>query len=285
MQAAGLTCTTRRGSTIDRFRDRLIFGIRDLDGDLVGFTARCAPGVSAAVPKYLNTPHTALYNKSSSLFGLGEQAPRLRDGANLVLVEGPLDALAVDLLNTDDSTRLASLAACGTAMSTQHGEVLASLVHSHTIIAFERDPAGLKASERAAIALGSQLPSMYTATLPRGSDPATVLADAGARGLRNRVMQLRPLTDAVMAEHIAAWPNLRENAEARVGCLRELSHLLHQIAPYDISRQATRLPALLGLDQVTVTRELADAVSCSPERDSAAMARAVGARQERRVRI
>ncbi len=97
----GLVSITRDGRVIDRFRDRLTFGIRDLQGGLLGFTARAAPQVPDTVPKYLNTPRTLLYDKSRSLFGLGEQTPHLRHGATPVLVEGPLDAIAIDLTNTD----------------------------------------------------------------------------------------------------------------------------------------------------------------------------------------
>jgi DNA primase len=107
LNAAGLVSSTSRGGSVDRFRDRLTFGIRDLDETLVGFTARCAPASPNSVPKYLNTPRTALYNKSSVMFGLGEQAGRLRDGYNLVLVEGPFDALAVDRVNAGGASRLA----------------------------------------------------------------------------------------------------------------------------------------------------------------------------------
>jgi len=259
--AAGLVSTTRTGGTIDRFRDRLTFGIRDLDGNLVGFTARCAPGASASVPKYLNTPRTALYDKSSSLFGLGEQAPNLRDGYNLVLVEGPLDALAVDLVNSAGSTRLAPLAACGTAITRAHGAVISRLAQGHVIVALDRDPAGMKAAEAAYDALRDQLTSLLTASLPPRSDPAQTLATAGPSGLRRHLTQLRPLADSIVDHRIAARPNLGDNAEARVACLREVTRVVARMTPEDATHQAARLSGILGLDQATVTRELTDAVT------------------------
>lgn len=263
LQAAGLTCTTRRGGTIDRFRDRITFGIRDVNGNLVGFTARCAPKAASSVPKYLNTPDTALYDKASTLFGLGEQRANLRDGANLVLVEGPLDALAVDLIS-DGSTRLAPLAACGTAMTAHHSEILSELVRGHVVVAFDRDPAGLQAAERACAILSGQLASLFAASLPDRSDPAQTLGQSGPEGLRGCLTQLRPLAQAIVDEHLAAWHNLDDNAEARVACLREISCVLARVGQRDMTSHAARLTSVLGLDHGTVTRELADAVSAPP---------------------
>jgi DNA primase len=271
--AAGLVSTTRTGGTIDRFRDRLTFGIRDLDGNLVGFTARCAPGASASVPKYLNTPRTALYDKGSILFGLGEQAHHLRDGFNLVLVEGPLDALAVDLVNSAGSTRFAPLAACGTAITLTHGAVIAGLVQGHVIVALDRDPAGMKATEAAYDALRGQSASLFTASLPRRSDPAQTLTVAGTSGLQRHLTQLRPLADAIVDDRIAARPNLDGNAEARVACLRQVTRVVARMTPEDATHQAARLSSILGLDQETVTRELTDAVTAtSTNRGSPPMA-------------
>jgi DNA primase len=261
LEAAGLVTTTRTGGTIDRFRDRLTFGIRDLDGNLVGFTARCAPRAADTVPKYLNTPRTTLYDKSSILFGLGEQAHHLRDGFNLVLVEGPLDALAVDLVNSAGSTRLAPLAACGTAITRAHGAVIAGLVQGHVIVALDRDPAGMRAAEAAYDALRGQSASLFTASLPRRSDPAQTLATAGTSGLRQHLTQLRPLADAIVDHRIEARPHLHDNAEARVACLREVTRVVARMTPDDATHQAARLSGILGLDQATVTRELADAVT------------------------
>jgi DNA primase len=258
--AAGLVSTCRRGTTIDRFRDRITFGIRDAEGQLVGFTGRCSPGAGEAVPKYLNSPRSILYDKSSVLFGLGEQGSALRDGANLVLVEGPLDALAVDVASKDNGARLAPLAACGTSLTHRHGELLARIVHAHVIVAFDRDPAGVKASESACAVLSPSLDSLFAARLPDGSDPAHTLVGNGSAALLRSLTELQPLVDQIVEDHLAAWPNLNDNAEARVACLRELSLVLAKTCPRTMARQASRLCDRLGLGSETVTRELADAV-------------------------
>lgn len=258
--AAGLVSTCRRGTTIDRFRDRITFGIRNLQGDLVGFTGRCSPAADDSVPKYLNTPRTTLYDKGSVLFGLGELGPAIRDGANLVLVEGPLDALAVDLASAEGGARLAPLAACGTAISQRHAELLGRLVQGHVIVAFDRDPAGAKASETACATLSPRVNSLFAATLPNGSDPAQTLVGNGPTMLLQDLLHVQPLTDRIVDDRVAAWPNL-DNAEAKVACLREVSHVLTQMSPQTMARQSVRLREQLDLDGDTVTRELAEAVS------------------------
>jgi DNA primase len=258
--AAGLVSTCRRGTTIDRFRDRITFGVRDAEGQLVGFAGRCSPGAGEAVPKYLNTPRSALYDKSSVLFGLGEQAPALRDGANLVLVEGPLDAMAVDVASADNGARLSPLAACGTSLTHQHAQLLARHVQAHVIVAFDHDPAGVKATETAFTTLSPSLPSLFAATLPDTSDPAQALTEQGSATLLRGLTRLQPLADRVVDDHLAAWPNLSDNAEARVACLRELSLVLARTSPRTMARQAARICDRLDLGSDTVTRELSDAV-------------------------
>lgn len=259
--AAGLVSTCRRGTTIDRFRDRITFGIRDTDANLVGFTARSSPAADTSVPKYLNTPRTEVYHKGQVLLGLGEGTPQLRDGFNLVLVEGPLDFLAIDRASTDGTTRLAPMALCGTAMTHRHATLLGSLVQGHTIVAFDHDDAGTNAMALAYAALRPHTASLYAARLS-APDPAGTLQNGGPDAVRQSLGNLRPLLNEVIDNRIAGWPNLADNAEAQVACLRSIAHLIGQLPTGDITTQAARLPAILRLDQATITRELAD-VACS----------------------
>jgi len=100
----GLAVVTRRGTLIDRFRDRVMFGILEgIDNRIiVGFVGRCSPNSGdSTTPKYLNSPNGLVYDKSRYLFGLGEQRSMLRVGARPLLVEGPLDVLAVSRLRLE----------------------------------------------------------------------------------------------------------------------------------------------------------------------------------------
>ena len=112
IQAAGLARRTRRGALVDFFRDRAMFGIRWPDGTLAGFTGRARPGGDRPGPVYLNSRTTGLYHKGSLLFGLYEGRRALAAGARPVLVEGPLDAIAVSAAGP-----YAGVSPCGTALT------------------------------------------------------------------------------------------------------------------------------------------------------------------------
>src|SRR5690348_2377552 len=92
--AAGLVTTSRNGSVIDVFRDRVMFPVRNSDGQVVAFTGRDLSG-RPGVPKYRNTTTTAIYRKSELLYGLAEQFDTHTQPAAVLLVEGPADVVAV----------------------------------------------------------------------------------------------------------------------------------------------------------------------------------------------
>ena len=121
---AGLAKPAQGGQgIIDVFRDRLMFGIHNLDGDLVGFVGRARPGADPRVPKYLNTPTSRAFHKSEVLFGLPEYQDLVAQGADLVRVEGPFDALAITLA-TDG--RAVGVAPLGTALTEQQTQAIAN---------------------------------------------------------------------------------------------------------------------------------------------------------------
>lgn len=142
---AGLAKWSRRGSLIDVMRDRVVFGIRDARGDLVGFTGRAAPGDTDA-PKWLNTPSTRVFAKGEVLFGLAENRERLAAGATPVRVEGVLDALAVTMASNGQAVGLAPL---GTALTAAQAEVLVRAGTSDVVLhATDTDSAGRAAAAK-----------------------------------------------------------------------------------------------------------------------------------------
>ncbi|WP_310962515.1 toprim domain-containing protein [Nocardioides terrisoli] len=260
MLAAGLVTTSRRGSLIDRFRNRVTFGIRDTEGHLIGFTGRAAPGADQTVPRYLNTPRTAIYDKATSLFGLGETASRIREGATPVLVEGPLDALAVDAANSDGPPVFAPLALCGTAFTPGHARQLAASSPGTIVIALDHDASGARAAQSAYFTL-RETPSKLQAPKRQDSkDPAEILGAHEPSAVRAHLNTVTPLADRIVTDHLANWPDIDDNAEARICCLRSIARVVSRMQPSDISRQAARLASHLDLPGETVTRELSTAV-------------------------
>jgi DNA primase catalytic core len=255
--AAGLTCLNRRGTPIDCFRDRITFGIRDANRQLVGFTARCSPEVPAHVPKYLNTRTTAIYDKSQVVFGLGEATSR-RNGA-IVLTEGPLDAIAVDLADIDP-IRMRPLALCGTALTQNHRAAIAALEPSQVILALDADEAGAQARENAYRVLRT---TTDITAIPRHdcTDLAETLRRNGPQGVNALLNSPRPAIDAIIDARLATWPNRTNNAEAGLACLRSLARLVGDLRPADMARQAIRLRESIQLPTDVVTRELAEAIT------------------------
>ncbi|HET7415616.1 MAG TPA: toprim domain-containing protein [Arthrobacter sp.] len=259
---AGLALKSRRGHLIDRFRDRVTFGIRNVQSELIGFTARSSPASPDSVPKYLNTPTTAVYRKSENLFGLGEQAERLQTGATLVLVEGPLDAVAVDLAN-DAESRFAPAALCGTALTEQHATQIAKMVTDDVIVSLDGDTAGNRAAENAYLRLARHLSRLTTPRSMGGSDAAETLRSSGAKALNGHLRTTVPLANRVINARLASWPNLHESAETELAALRDVTRIVARAQPTDVATLARKLAIENGFDLPTVTRELADAMTNS----------------------
>lgn len=119
-----------------------MLGIRTPDGTVAGFIGRARPGAGPGVPKYLNGPETATFNKGDLLSGLNQARRRLARGAIPVIVEGPFDAIAV---TAADPGRYAGMAPCGTALTSHQVAALADIAdvrETGTLVALDGDTAG-----------------------------------------------------------------------------------------------------------------------------------------------
>jgi DNA primase catalytic core len=181
---AGLARLSRTGRLLDYMRDRVVFPIHDLYGEVIGFTGRDMsrrPGT----PKYLNTPTTPVYQKSTALFGLGPQLarrdPRDHRPVRAVLVEGAADAIAVHRMAHDHGEHLISAALCGVMLTEGHVQLLAAALPPGTplTLVLDGDNAGRQAFERWLPHLRQWQSTVEVATLPDGVDPADLLAAHG----------------------------------------------------------------------------------------------------------
>ena len=206
IQAAGLARRSRRGTLIDTFRDRAMLPIRAADGTVAGFIGRVSDDAPPGTPKYLNSPRTALYDKSTILFGLYEARDALAAGGRPVIVEGPLDAIAV---TTAGQGRYVGVSPCGTALTRQHAVVLraaADLSASGVLVAFDSDPAGRQASVRAYPILVEVTAEISTVTQPPGQDPAHIFAERGAGYLAEYLaICTQPLADLITDTELVRW--------------------------------------------------------------------------------
>lgn len=269
LMAAGLTQRSRRGTLVDRFRDRVMVGLHDADGHLVGFIGRTGPGTDADTPKYLNSPRTVLFDKGAVLFGLAEQRRQMALGARPVLVEGPLDLLAVhatQLSGTGDAdARFAAVAPCGTALTATQAALMEKHSTGEVRVAFDADDPGVAAAARSYPLLARALPEtrgLWAARLPEGHDPADLLTPSGGSGrLAQALANTRPLADLVVDAHLRPWVARLDNAEAKVAALRETAPAITGLRPADVGRQVARLATALDLDAGTVTREVIEAAT------------------------
>jgi len=277
---AGVGLRTRRGTVVDRFRDRLMFPVRDPGGQrIVGFLGR-ALVEAEDTPRYLNSPATALYRKGEVLYGLGAEPTRqaLAAGARPVLVEGPLDAIAVTCATAG---RYAGVAPCGTALTAAQVAVLDThagpLADRGVITAFDHDPGGRQAALRAYQLLAATGAWPTTAELPTGLDPAALAQHRGPAALSATLdSATTPLADLVVDERLAPWSDRLHWVEGQLGAARDAAGLIATFPPDQIGRQVLRVADRLGLDPADLTRAVADAVS----RDGDALGR-LGRRDRR----
>ena len=166
--AAGLAMEDERG-TVDRFRGRLIFAIRDGRGQCVGFGARA---LSADGPKYLNTPQTELFDKSRLLFGLNRARDACRATDRVVIVEGYMDVIAAH-----QHSQLNVVASMGTALTEEQVRLIKPLTRN-VVLALDADAAGaaatLRGIEVARRALGREA-DIRIVELPANRDPDNLI--------------------------------------------------------------------------------------------------------------
>lgn len=244
---AGLATTTRTGRVIDRFRDRVTFPIVHT-GHILGFVARRNPALDQAGdgPKYLNTADTVLFHKGAQLYGVDPHL--LAEGARPVLVEGPMDALAVTLAGRG---RYLGVAPLGTALTEDQAAQLAALSAS-PLVATDADPAGRVAAHRAYWLLTQHGLTPHAVTLPDGADPADLLAHEDSPALREALDHPRALSDVVLDEHLAGRTGLR--------ALRGAAAVVAAADPQTWDHAISRVADTLAIPADRVRRELADAV-------------------------
>ncbi|MCA0306335.1 MAG: relaxase domain-containing protein [Actinobacteria bacterium] len=213
MLTAGVATTASTGRLIDRFRDRLVVPIVH-DHQVLGFVARRNPQFGdddGRGPKYLNTAATPLFTKGDQLYIAGE----LTTDATPVLVEGPLDAIAVTLAG---SGRHIGVAPLGTSLT----EAQVAQLHQHgrtPVVATDADLAGQLAAERDYWLLTLYNLDPNQAILPDDTDPADLVATGNTPGLAAAIAHARPLADSL----IDALLDDLDGAEAVLGAVQVLA--------------------------------------------------------------
>jgi DNA primase len=189
LKRAGLLIEREGGKTYDRFRDRIMFPIRDRRGRTIAFGGRV---LGDGEPKYLNSPETPVFHKGQELYGLYEVLEADRHPSEILVVEGYMDVVALAQHGLPRA-----VATLGTATSTRQIERLFRACHD-VVFCFDGDDAGLRAAWRA---LENALPAMRQGRhirflfLPSGEDPDSLVRSQGKAGFEALLAEARPLSD------------------------------------------------------------------------------------------
>lgn len=166
IEAAGLIIKGEKGKYYDRFRDRIMFPITDVYGQVVGFSGRILPEKEKEeIGKYINTPETLVYNKSKLLYGLDKAKKEIKKQDFAILVEGNMDVIACHQYGSKNV-----IACSGTALTIQQIKLLKRFTNN-LYLCFDMDPAGQTASQRGIdLALQEEM-NVKIMQLPKGKDP------------------------------------------------------------------------------------------------------------------
>jgi DNA primase len=230
----------RAAGFYDRFRDRLMFPIRDSRGRVIGFGGRI---IDQGEPKYLNSPETPLFHKGRELYGLYEARQARTDFKRLLIVEGYMDVVRLHQAGITYS-----VATLGTATTQEHLNKIFRLT-SEVVFCFDGDRAGRQAAWRAlenSLPLardGRELKFMF---LPEGHDPDTLVAEEGSEAFEHRLNGALPLSEYLI-QHLMVGVDLN-HVDGRAK-LKALAAPLFARMPEGIYREmlADRLAAQVSM--------------------------------------
>ena len=172
----------------DRFRDRIMFPFRSVQGDVIGFGGRV---LDQGEPKYLNSPETPVFSKGRELYGLFEARSAIRQSGYVLVVEGYMDVVALAQLGFPNA-----VATLGTACTAEHIQKLFRFTES-VVFSFDGDAAGRRAAGRAleaALPHASDTRSVRFLFLPAEHDPDSYVREFGTDGFEQCVQQAVPLS-------------------------------------------------------------------------------------------
>jgi DNA primase len=257
---AGLLGRGDRGEVYDRFRSRLLWPIRDVTGQTLGFGARHLLEEDKG-PKYLNTPETPVYRKSQVLYGLDLAKRDIARGRQVVVVEGYTDVMACHLAGVTTA-----VATCGTAFGVDHIKVIRRLMGDvenrdatgtgEVVFTFDPDEAGQKAASRAFAEEQRFAAQTFVAVAPDGLDPCDLRLQRGDEAVRRLVATRKPMFEFMIRRQLAEHD--LETVEGRVAALRSAAPVVAGIRDPALEVGYSRnLAKWLGTDPADVQRAVA----------------------------
>lgn len=251
--AAGLAVQKERGGCYDKFRNRLMFPILDVTGRVIGFGGRTLGDDPA---KYMNSPATALFDKSNSLYGLAQARAAIGDSGTVVVAEGYTDVMMAHQYGIENV-----VAALGTSLTSGHARILRRYA-KRIVLLFDSDVAGKSAANRAVEVCLSEKVSVQIAFLPEGNDPCDFLIESGADAFRAVIDSAQDVLEfkwGVLEGQLDSGENLSDRTDAIRQFLQTSAAAFESRRMDSVSRTVimSRLSELLKIPSSRIEEEIA----------------------------
>ncbi|MBN1458178.1 MAG: DNA primase [Armatimonadetes bacterium] len=216
---AGLAVPRREGGGFyDRFRNRLIFPIRDVSGRVIAFGGRAL--AEDQQPKYLNSPETPLFSKGRVLYAFDQARYPMAEAGRAIIVEGYLDAISCHEAGFRET-----VATMGTALTSEHVNLLRRRTDA-LVLAFDSDSAGLAAALRGRELFARASLDVRVVTMPEGMDPDNVIRDRGTEAFHHLVDDAEPMLEWEMGRLLSK----AEDERGKMKALRDAVAVLAQVS-------------------------------------------------------
>lgn len=248
LETAGFIAKNEQGRRYDRFRERLMFPIRDLSGRIIAFSGRILTKDDRAA-KYLNSPETPLFRKSRTLFAMDRARKPIIESRTCLLCEGQIDVIRCHIAGFTNA-----VAALGTALTEEH----AALIKRHAdrvVLVMDADTAGQNSAMRSAeIFLGAEL-SVEVAPLPVGEDPDSLITKRGADAFRAVLDKTRSVVD-FQVDVLSTRENIKQEAGVRRVASAVLETIRRSASEVQRTHMLRELSARLGLPEHALREDL-----------------------------
>jgi DNA primase len=211
----------QREGGYDRFRNRLIFPIHDLQERIVGFGGRALTAEDE--PKYLNSSETPLFQKGQTLYGLPWAARSIASSKRAIIVEGYFDLIRCHVGGIEEA-----VATLGTALTAAHLDLLRRRQTERVLLAFDSDSAGMQAALRSREIFANSGMKVAAVSLPPGQDPDSFILSDGPEALEGALSTAKPLLELTLEGIANKYLNLPANQ--RTGMLQESAKILGGIS-------------------------------------------------------
>ena len=244
---AGLVAkSSKSGKTIDYFRNRIIFPIFNLQGNIIAFGGRV---LDDKLPKYINSPETAVYSKAKHLYGLFQAKKSIRQKNQVIIVEGYTDVLMAHQYGFEDV-----VASLGTALTSQQIDLVKRYA-DEVLVAFDSDTAGKIATLRSLNMIKKAVRKVRIISLPLNSDPADVLLKEGKNYFSNLLDKALPLIDyklKVLTEQYNA-----STSAGKISIIRELFPDLSSVtSEVELQTEVKKIAEKLDLAEESILNDL-----------------------------